>query len=558
MSFIHDMRRGSSLSLVALISLSAACAGDASTDNATGGNRAPRPDVPEAERSGGTIVVAGRNDIISANSLVTLDTESLQHQIHVLFVTLVRADEDYSPLPYLARSWSFNDDASSITFELREDLTWHDGEPVTARDVAFTFQRVRDPDTGYPNPAYFDAWAAVDVVDEYTVRFAVRPTAYPLYGWTRLAIMPEHILGDVPAADLATHPFGTTEPVGNGPFRFVERIPGDRWVFEANPDFPEDLGGPPYVDRYVYRAISDDAALTAALRNGDVDMVLEPAPAELPRLAADTTLKLIEYGAPEYDFIAWNSRRPMFAQAEVRRALTMAIDRDALVAAMLEGHGDVAVGPVGPWHWAFDATDEPIAFSPDSARAALLAAGWADVDGDGILERDGQDFEFELFAAPRDKWRDIATAVQANLRDVGIRMAIEIREPAAIGPLVFSPDRRYDALLLGWSRDVPLDDRELWACERIEQPFQFTSYCNPALDAVLDSMQVVSDRGVLDMLVDRYNEIMAWDQPYTFLYYADHIVAARVELRDVTMDSRGDWVSIVSWWLEPAARSQRQ
>lgn len=221
MSFIHDMRRGSSLSLVALISLSAACAGDASTDNATGGNRAPRPDVPEAERSGGTIVVAGRNDIISANSLVTLDTESLQHQIHVLFVTLVRADEDYSPLPYLARSWSFNDDASSITFELREDLTWHDGEPVTARDVAFTFKRVRDPDTGYPNPAYFDAWAAVDVVDEYTVRFAVRPTAYPLYGWTRLAIMPEHILGDVPAADLATHPFGTTEPVGNGPFRFV-------------------------------------------------------------------------------------------------------------------------------------------------------------------------------------------------------------------------------------------------------------------------------------------------------------------------------------------------
>ncbi len=557
MSLIHYSRRWSILGLVALVALSASCVGDSSTGSASG-SRAPRSDVPEAERSGGTVVVAGRNDIISANSLVTLDTESLQHQIHVLFVTLVRADEDYSPLPYLARSWSFNDDGGSITFELRDDLTWHDGEPVTARDVAFTFHRMRDPDTGYPNPAYFDAWEAVDLVDEYTIRFAIRQTAYPLYGWTRLAIMPEHILGDVPAADLATHPFGTTEPVGNGPFRFVERIPGDRWVFEANEEFPEELGGRPYVDRYVYRAISDDAALTAALRNGDVDMVLEPAPAELPRLAADTTLKLIEYGAPEYDFIAWNSRRPMFAEAEVRRALTMAIDRDALVAAMLEGHGDVAVGPVGPWHWAFDGTDEPIPFSPDSARAAFLEAGWADSDGDGIIERDGQDFEFELFAAPRDKWRDIATAVQSNFRDVGIRMTIGIREPASIGPLVFSPDRRYDALLLGWSRDVPLDDRELWACERIEQPFQFTSYCNPALDAVLDSMQVVADRGLLDALVDRYNEIMAQDQPYTFLYYADHIVAARVELRGAAMDSRGDWVSIVDWWLEPAARSQRQ
>jgi len=544
------------LTLVAVLALTAACGGE-SVSSLSDGARAPRLDFPEEQRSGGTVVVAGRNDITSANSFVSLDTESLQHQIHVLFVTLVKADENYSPLPYLARSWTFNDDGSSVTFLLRDDLTWHDGEPVTARDVAFTFQRVRDPETEYPNPTYFDAWEAVDVVDEYTVRFAVRPTAYPLYGWTRLAIMPEHILGDVAPADLATHPFGTTEPVGSGPFRFVERIPGDRWVFEANPDFPEELGGRPYVDRYVYQAISEDVALTAALRNGDVDMVLQPAPAELPRLAQDTMLTLIEYGAPEYDFIAWNSRRPMFAEPEVRRALTMAIDRQALVSALLEGHGEVAVGPVGPWHWAYDTVDAPIPFLPDSARTILSDAGWSDSDADGVIERGGQPFEFELFATPRDKWRDIATAVQANLRDVGINVTIEIREPASIIPMVFSPDRRYDALLLGWSRDVPLDDRELWACDRIEQPFQFTSYCNPALDAVLDSMQIAGDRELLDALVDRYNEIMDRDQPYTFLYYTDHVVATRVELRGTTMDSRGDWVSIADWWLEPAARTQR-
>ncbi|MDH3298596.1 MAG: ABC transporter substrate-binding protein, partial [Gemmatimonadota bacterium] len=301
----------------------------------------------------------------------------------------------------------------------------------------------------------------------------------------------------------------------------------------------------------------DDASLTAALRTGEVDAILEPAPAELPRLAADTSVSIIEYGAPEYDFIAWNSRRPMFADAAVRRALTMAIDRGALVMALLEGHGDVAVGPVGPWHWAYDASDAPIPFAPDSARTELIAAGWADSDGDGVLDRDGEAFAFELFAAPRDKWRDIATAVQANLRDVGIEMTITIREPAAIGPLVFSPDRRYDALLLGWSRDVPLDDRDLWACDRIEQPFQFTSYCNPKLDAVLDSMQSVTDRDLLRALVDRYNDIMAEDQPYTFLYYSDHVVAARVELRGAVMDARGDWLSVADWWLEPSARTRR-
>ena len=469
--------------LRALILVLVAACGDSSGDG-SGTPPDARPDVEESERRGGTIVVAGRNDIASANSFVTLDTESLQHQIHVLFVTLVRADPDYSPVPYLARSWSFSEDGSAVTFELRDDLSWHDGTPVSARDVAFTFNRVRDPETGYPNPAYFDAWEAVEIIDEHTVRFAVRPTAYPLYGWTRLAIMPE----------LATHPFGTTAPVGNGPFKFVERIPGDRWVFEANDEFPSDLGGRPYADRYVYRAIPDDAALTASLRTGEVDMILQPAPADLPRLATDASLRLIEYGAPEYDFIAWNSRQAMFESPGVRQALTMAIDRGALVSAMLEGHGSVASGPVGPWHWAFDTSSEALPFDPDSARALLAAAGWADSDGDGLLDRNGQPFAFELLAAPRDKWRDIATAVQANLADIGIEMTISIREPAAIGPLVFSPDRRYDALLLGWSRDVPLDDRELWACDRIEQPFQFTSYCNPALDAVLDSMQIVSPR----------------------------------------------------------------
>ena len=105
----HTGRR-SILGSMAAIVFTAGCGGDASTADVGPDVRAPRPEVPEAERSGGTIVVAGRNDIVSASSLVTLDTESLQHQIHVLFVTLVRADEDYSPLPYLARSWSFNDD----------------------------------------------------------------------------------------------------------------------------------------------------------------------------------------------------------------------------------------------------------------------------------------------------------------------------------------------------------------------------------------------------------------------------------------------------------------
>ncbi|MFW6083835.1 MAG: ABC transporter substrate-binding protein [Gemmatimonadota bacterium] len=538
----------------AALALASACGDAGRPDAGRDDGPAPRPEVPEAERYGGTVVVARRNDIGSMNAFESLDIESQQHQIHLLFVTLVRGDERDDPLPYLARSWSFTEDSAAVTFELHRGLTWHDGTPLTARDVEFTYERARDPAVGYPNHAYFDAWNGVELLDEYTLRFTIRPMANLFFGWTRLPILPEHVLGDVPPAELAGHPFGSTEPVGAGPFRFVERSAGDRWVFEANPDFPDELGGRPYVDRYVYRVIAEDATRAAALRTGEIDLLMPVAPANLPRFAADSAIRLLEYREGDYDFIVWNPRRPMFADRAVRRALTMAIDRQGIVEAVHEGAATVATGPVGPWHWAYDSTDVALDHAPDSARAALEAAGWTDADGDGVREKDGRPFSFTMFVTPRDKWRSIATIVQSNLADVGVEMEIEVREIASLQPLVTSPDRRFDAFMLTWVPDPTMDGRSMWACDQVAHPVHFSSYCNPELDAVLDSLLSATDREVYARLVDRYNDILAEDQPYTFLYHPTHHAAARVELRGVEMDVGGNWATVADWWLEPAAR----
>lgn len=540
--------------LIATLALIVACGDAQLPDTAAEDGPTRRPEVPEAQRYGGTVVVAGRNDIGSMNTFESLDIESLQHQIHLLFVTLVEADRRDEPVPYLARSWSFAEDSVSVTFELYEGLNWHDGTPLTASDVAFTFERARDPDTGYPNRAYFDAWTGVEVLDEYTLRFTVRPAANLFFGWTRLPIMPEHILGDVPPSELAGHPFGSTRPVGAGPFRFVERSVGDRWVFEANQDFPEELGGRPYVDRYVYRVIPEDGTRAAALRAGEVDLLTTAAPANVPRFAADSTIRLIEYSEGDYDFIVWNPRRSFFEDPAVRRALTMAIDRPGIVEAVHEGAATVAAGPVGPWHWAYDSTDAPLPYAPDSARAVLEAAGWTDADGDGVRERDERPFRFTMFLTPRDKWRSVATIVRSNLADVGIDMDVEVREIASLQPLVTSPDRRFDAFLLGWVPDRTMDGRSMWACDQVAHPVHFSSYCNPELDAVLDSLLTATDRDVYARLVDRYNDILAADQPYTFLYHPVHRAAARVQLRGVEMDAGGSLATVADWWLEPGAR----
>ena len=507
------------------------------------------PEVPEAQRYGGTVVVAGRGDPVSMNSLVSTDFESEQHQVHVLFVTLVSNDEHYEQQPYFARSWEFDSDTSEVVFHLRHDLQWHDGTPVTSRDVAFTFERLKDPAVPFPNPSYFDYWDAAEVIDPVTIRFFLRPHANALYGWTRTAIMPEHLLGEVPPEDLESHPFGTLSPVGNGPFRFVERVPGDRWVFEANPEFPEELGGRPYVDRLVYRQIPDEFALAAALQTGEVDLVIDASPSMLDQVGDDPDVVSTSYSAPEYAFIAWNSRRPEFADPLVRRALTMAIDRETLVQAVLGGNGTVAPGPVGPWHWAYDSAWAPLPYSPEEAGALLDQAGWTDSDGDGARDRDGEPFSFELLATPRRDWGAIQTLVQASLAQVGVEVEPVVREQGALIPLVIGADRRFDAVIIGWARDVPLNDIDLWACDQVGQPFQFTSYCNPELDVVLDSISLEADRARLRSLIGRYHELVVEDQPYTFLYYLDRVDLARARVYGTNMDSRGDWVNVGRWWV---------
>lgn len=552
--------RRSIVLLVAPVVLTMACRADAEREGgreAAWVSAAPEDRVAVEDRYGGTLVVAGRNDALSMNALVSNDYESLQHQIHVLFLTLVRADAEYRPQAGLARAWEFNGDTTEVVFHLRGDVRWHDGTPVTAADVVFTFDRLKDPETGFVNPSYFDHWEAAEAIDDTTVRFFLRSHANVLYGWMRTAIMPEHVLGDVPVTELASHPFGALSPVGNGPFRFVERVVGDRWVFEANEDFPDELGGRPYLDRLVYRQIPDEFALGAALRAGEVDLVIDATPEMAERLASESEVGAVRYAAPDYQFIAWNGRRAPFGDRLVRRALTMAIDRQTLVDAVRGGYGTVAVGPVGPWHWSWDSAWQPLPFAPDSAAALLDEAGWTDTDGDGVRDRGGVALRFDLLATPRREWSAIQTLVQADLARVGIDARPEVREQGALVPMVTGADRRFDAVLVGWARDVPLDDRDLWACDRIGQPMQFTSYCNRGLDAVLDSIRLTADRERLRALIRRYQEIIAGDQPYTFLYYLDRVNLLRARVRGVEPDSRGDWTGATRWWIHPAGRRER-
>ncbi|MGH7545025.1 MAG: ABC transporter substrate-binding protein, partial [Gemmatimonadota bacterium] len=512
--------------------------------------------TPVAERYGGTAVVAGLGELTALNEITSPDYDSDQVMAFVLFTTLVRYDENLQPVPYLAERWDtvrLGPDAIALTFHLRRDVRWHDGVPTTAHDVKFTFDRARDPAYAYPNPGFFTFYDSARVADDYTITFFLRPHSEFMDVWRAVSPMPRHILGDVGPREMRTHPFNTQEPVGNGPFRFVSHTSQDRWVFEANPDFPEGLGGRPYLDRLVYRVIPEESTLLTEFLTGRVHVSLLVLPEHAGRLEADPEARLLSFPSRQYVFLAWNGRRPPFESADVRRALAYAIDRRRIVDAVRSGYGIVAHGPIPPFHWAYDPDLEPLGHAPDSARALLDRAGWTDEDGDGVRERDGEPLRFEIKTNQNRQREDILQLIQADLAKVGVQVRPRVLEWSTFVEDVVQR-REFDAFILGLVTEFRMDDSDLFACDRRDGPYQFAYYCNPRVDSILARAPQLARREEALPLWHEYQRILTRDQPFHWLYYEVRPVGVRARLHGVRMDIRGTWISAREWWIAPEDR----
>lgn len=465
---------------------------------------------------------------------------------------MIRYTPELDFAPSLAESWELLGD-TGVLFHLRDDVYWHDGARTTAYDVAFTYRRAKDPETGFPNASYFELWDAVEVVDSFTVRFAFEPHADPLAGWPFTPIVPRHLLDSVPAAQLRQAEFNQ-HPVGNGPYRFASKRANDRWILEANPDFPEGLGGRPYLDRVVLRVIPEQTAQLAELRTGNVDVVLTPTAARVSALDAEPELRAIVRPSRNYLFVGWNGRRQPFDDARVRRALSLAMDRQEIIDVMRAGYGTLAVGPVGPWHWAYADALEPLPYDPRAARSLLAEAGLRDRDGDGVVEdAEGEEFAFELRIASQNAYQaGVAQIIQADLAAVGVRASVRALEYTTLISQLISPDKPFEAVLMAMTADFRLDLHDKWHSDALGGPFQVASYSNPEVDRIIDRTRVMTDREEALPLLHRFQTILRAEQPWSFLFYYPDLLVVRERLRGVETDIRSDLVSLSRWWLADA------
>ncbi len=503
----------------------------------------------DSPRRGGTLVVAGATDLQHLNSLVNQDGFTQEIIKNVLFLSLVRLGPNLQPAPALARSWTMSGD-TAVVFRLRRDVRWHDGRPTTAHDVAFTIERAQDSLTAYPNPEAISHFKRVSAVDSYTVRISLTPRREPLHGLVELSIMPKHLLDSIPPDRMRQAAFNK-QPVGNGPFRFVSQRANDRWIFEANAAFPKELGGAPYVERFIWRVIPENTAQVTELRTGAVDLVMAARADQLKELDARPELRAVMKPSRRTAIITWNGKRPPLNQPLVRRALTLALNRPRMIELLRGGYAQVAVSPVPPTHWAFDPQLAPLAYDTSAARRLLAQAGYLDRNADGVVESaDGKPLELELKTFANNAFnRDVAEMIRADLARIGVRIVPRPIDATTLIADITGQERNFDGAFLTFETDLQLNLTDAFHGNGLNRPTQTASYSNPALDRALDRAVAARSIAQAKPYWSQVQRILRDDQPWSFLWYPPELLVLNERVKGVQPDIRGIFVSLPSWWL---------
>lgn len=478
--------------------------------------------------------------------LPILASDSASHSVAgQIYNGLIKYDKNLRLVGDLAESFTVANDGLTITFRLRRNVRWHDGAPFTARDVLYTYRVIIDPKTPTAYSEDFKQVASVTAPDPFTVVVRYRaPFAPALASWGT-AILPAHLLE---GQEITKSPLAR-KPVGTGPFRFKEWVSGQKIGLEANPDYFE---GRPYLDRYVYRVIPDTSTMYMELKAGGVDM-MGLTPVQYARQTDTDSFRgafnKYRYPSSSYLYLGYNLRHPLFKDVRIRRAMTAAINKDELIQGVLFGMGQKAHGPIVPGRWAHHAGVRDIPHDPAYARQLLAEAGWLPGQG-GILHKDGKPLQFTILTNQGNQQRLMtAQIIQQRLLQVGIDVRIRVVEWAAFLK-EFIDKGNFEVVLLAWMTSQDPDMYDIWHSSKTKPgELNFIGYNNPEVDRLLEEGRSTFDLERRKRAYFRIQEILAEEQPYTFLYVPDALPVVSARIRGIEPAPAGIGHNLIKWYV---------
>ena len=472
----------------------------------------------------------------------------------LIYSGLVRYDKDIQLEGELAEKWDISEDKLKITFHLRKDVKWHDGEPFTAKDVEYTYKVTVDPSTPTAYATDFLKVKQCKVLDPYTVEVTYDAPYAPALGSWGMSMLPSHLLE---GQDITKSPL-KRQPVGTGPYKFDEWKTGEKIVVNSNHDYFEHR---PYLNRVMWRIIPDLATMFLELKAGRLDeMALTPL--QYTRQTNTQWFKenfvKYKYLTFNYTYLGYNLKRPLFQDKKVRQALTTAINRENLVKGILLGLGQVTNAPYKPDSFWYNHNVQTFPYDPEKAKKMLAEAGWTETNEEGILVKDGKPFEFTIITNQGNELRkNAATLIQADLRKVGVKVNIRVIEWAAFLKN-FINKRNFDATLLGWGIGIDPSQIDIWDSHKTaETQLNFISYQNEEVDKLLQLGASTYDRNERKKYYDKFQEIIAEDQPYTFLYVGDALPIISSRFKGIKPAPIGIGYNFIDWYV-PKAQQKYQ
>ena len=472
------------------------------------------------------------------NPLLAQYNQVDQDLVALIFNGLTRLDEQGEVEPDLASRWTVSPDGLTYLFHLRRDVRWSDSEPFDADDVLFTVGLMQDPEfAGVPYLG--DLWRTVraEKVDDYTIRFRLEEPLPTFADFTTIGILPKHVLGDVSAHDLLTHPFNV-QPIGTGPF-LLESISSDRALLIPNPRYVSSPGRnvrreQPYLASIEFRFYPTYERLLTAYQNDEIQGISYVPPHVFPEAAQRSSLNLFNARLSAYQMVYLNLQdtegSPFFQDARVRRALLLALDRQALIDEALHGHGMVASGPIRPWSWAYDTELPAVESDPAQAEALLTEANWVDSDGDGIRDKNGHPLQFTLLTGDDPIFIDLGQAMADQWATFGISVQVE---SLGAGLSDHLRTRDFQAVLVELLLSGDPDPYPLWHQTQIGVGQNYGGWDNREASEALEQARHLTDQDQRRPYYVQFQRIFAKETPALIIAYPAYTYAIDESVRNV-------------------------
>lgn len=483
--------------------------------------------------SASTLQLATATNPARLNPLLATDSSSSEIA-GFLFNGLVKYDKDSSTIiPDLAEKFYFQDDTTLI-FQLRKNVKWHDGVKFDAHDVIFTYKTLISDKIASPYSSDFRFVQSVKALDRYTVEVKYKQPYFKALEMWMMGIIPKHILAN--ESNLMSSSFNT-HPIGTGPYKLKQLELSKNIILSAFDDYFE---GKPKIDTISFHVIADPMTRFLMLKSAQLDIgSVEPMAYER-QLQKEffNTFHIYEDITHSYTYLGFNLHKKKFQDPRVREALSLAINRQELIDILFLGHAQVCRGPFLPSSIAFNKKIKAPKQDRARAKALLKAAGY---DAAHPLE-------FEITTSNASTIRPyVAEILQHQLKQVGVKVTLRIMEWQAFLNMVVFP-RKFDTVLLGWSLSPAPDPYMTWHSDNDKQGgFNFIGYHNKKLDQLIEQSQKIVQREKLAQLWQEMFAIITHDNPYLFLYIPNSITAVNKNIKHIEPSPSSIWHNYIEW-----------